>query len=75
MNELQYDDKVKIQKKNEQGAWTEVGRGKIVGFSKAKNGSLFIKFIEFIEGKWSSLPVEFAETIPVAAPSMRVLKW
>ncbi len=74
-NELQIDSKVKIQRKSENGgSFTEVARGRVVGFSQGKN-NLFIKFVEFIDNKWSNIPLEFSETIPTDAPCIRVVKW
>ena len=68
------EQKVKIQKKNDGGAWSEVARGKVVGFSQGKNNS-FIRFVEFVDGKFSSVPYEFAEWICVSAPCIKVVKW
>ena len=73
MNELRIE-KVKIQRKSENGSWAEIGRGRAVGFLQGKNNS-FIRFQEFADGKWSNIPLELAEVIPVNAACMRVVKW
>ena len=73
MNEKS-DNRVKIQRKGENGSWQEIARGRVIDTLQGKNSS-FIRFVEFAEGKWSTVPFDFAEVIPVNAPSMRVVKW
>lgn len=75
MNEtFEIGSRVKILRKPENGGgFTEVGRGKVIGNSSGRGE--WIKFVEFIDGNFQNIDAALAETIPVDAPCMRVVKW
>lgn len=66
---LKINDKVKIQKRGEDGgAWNECGRGFVRQIFTDRLGE--IKFISYNDKEW---PSEITETVSVNAPFFRVV--